>query len=515
MKESEPKLEYITIDNGSQQMNFNLLRLVFSSNEDFLEEAEKELEQLKQEKPDSPDVAILSYRLGCKYLGVQDKQQEGLKFIKEAAQRNLNAAMWSYGILHFDKSIFLDADPDAGIEWLKKASDCNFNNANYTLWTLYLEGNDEFNVDADLDQALHYAAKNYGPDVRWHYTKQIIKALSDRCISKEVASKMLEAYKGLYDETLRISTKQHGKTLETLKGKDLAHYTTLDVLHKMLSANKKDHFPQIFYSHLASMDDPHEGKALLNFSRDSILKEYFGKGMSEADRIKEQAAFVICFTDKCDDLEFWRLYTKGVANGVCLVFGGIGSATIEVKEHSASGASYASQVDGMDEGFGEIECNTLPYIKKVAYSEDEKQEMVDAIKPHLEEIDKLIPKDKPSLYEALTKSARIILGEIIFLAKEESYSHESEHRALIFRGFDNKDVGPLIENPDNGEPSRVYYKAGLPLLGLKKIVISPAVRNKAAVMADIMMRLSKYQSKYQYLKDVEVCFSEEPPVANI
>lgn len=109
------------------------------------------------------------------------------------------------------------------------------------------------------------------------------------------------------------------KQEQKLPERKLAHYTSVDIVNKLVSTNNKDRASSLFrLNTINNVNDPSEGRLLnnyLNGTKDELF--------SVPDFDENFHAFISCFTFNHDSLNQFRLYGKQdnkEASGVSLVF---------------------------------------------------------------------------------------------------------------------------------------------------------------------------------------------------
>lgn len=467
----------------------------------------------------------LARKLTCDKENYEKNKSRIEELLKSSADAGFTDALVYYASLYFDEG-FPSLSPERGIALLTTAKDHGEALASFLLGKKYLHGfqkPDYPKIAPDYSKALAFFQDYYQADVTTLYLTEILTRMNKETITHEEGLILIEHFEKLKSTITEISSKHHVEAMA--KENKFAHYTTLKALQNILPMQRKtdDMLPCLALSHLASMDDPYEGRAIIGSDDKSLIHSFF-KNLSLNDKIEEESAFCISLTDKIDNLDLWRLYSRGNNYSVCLVFDPIISGwSRQLKKHSASNPGYCQQVSKILPT--ESESRDWCYIKKVCYSDEKTAAAATEINKRLEPISQFCKelackpntagaKEKKALEEfvnTLRRCVRVLLYEIIYLYKKEAYSHESERRIITLQSYASDDVG-VIDNSADGLPKRLFYKKGIPLYQhtLSKIIISPAIRDREAAIADIKCRLAKHG-----ISSVRVCTSDQPSVAKI
>ena len=153
------------------------------------------------------------------------------------------------------------------------------------------------------------------------YVSEKVISYRDWIIAKEMNLQLYQdEYEGLLQLVVFYSSVQ--KILKHLKvpvdeTTRIAYYTPYDSFGHMFwkDEEKKSNFGRLPLMHVAYMNDPNEGRILINYLTESSPKADVRKDL------REQYVYLKCFTDQIDDLPMWEMYGDG-AKGLCVVLNG-------------------------------------------------------------------------------------------------------------------------------------------------------------------------------------------------
>ena len=147
----------------------------------------------------------------------------------------------------------------------------------------------------------------------------------------------------------------------------LAHYTSSTVCNKLFGVVNGDDPSPMRIGSSTYMNDPSEGKGLLELLALQELE------LENKANYSGNNAFFTCFSARVNDLNQFRLYGKedGVeASGVCLVFNKYGNwlkeSDISVTFHSSTKNQDENSADPEDDNISNVEYKNLP-LYQVAY----------------------------------------------------------------------------------------------------------------------------------------------------
>ena len=349
-------------------------------------------------------------------------------------------------------------------------------------------------------------------------------------------TKQQEIFSALYNFYNEIKKFASGKTLSKVENqKEIYHYTSLEVLQKMLSDSASKSNNCFRLSNITQLNDPSEGKAIINFSRENqnseednnvkvALHDFFPENgecrfgcteRCESHKDFNEDIFTASFSVPGNNLNMWRLYTDKKQVGICL---GIPKNCFSLNPNSNI-HSLAFNMPSAEKNFRNEnstsfyqenlyenqELNSQLILRKVSYEEGEKNEFLDAINEPMQDLFEQM-KDDDDNRCTICNLVRDLLRDVLYLFKHEEYSAEEEYRLIWRKDIkDAKYCAPIEE----GTPGNLYFETNKFLFESKGFSIrtSPKVKNHEAVALDIKYRLKKNEID---LENVKILKSELP-----
>ena len=260
------------------------------------------------------------------------------------------------------------------------------------------------------------------------------------------------------------------------------HFTRWPAIESILPKEKAEKNKNVIrLYHEDYMNDPSEGQSLLTLLQSTDFNEdYEGVAelMSEAFSLREQlpedsATYMASFTKSSDRLDLWRAYGSD-GDGFCFKID-----ISKADEHRWSHAKLDKKESDSDDGTSHTYS-----LFNVRYEQDKKRECLNDLLKALMPLHEAMKKVEKEVQEEIKKTIFYMLGEVIYLFKDEQYSSEKEVRmferlSLDQVTLDESDIGRL-------------YKATGPILftgSESEIMIGPKVKDKKAVELSIRKRL--------------------------
>lgn len=255
---------------------------------------------------------------------------------------------------------------------------------------------------------------------------------------------------------------------------DSAYYTSLETFSYMLKPVKKEQLGKLSVMNISYMNDPNEGMTIKRFLYGSHADN---QRKTERKDIKVPYVFLKCFTSKIDYLPMWEMYGNH-AEGCCLVI---------------DWQKTFSNCTGADNALYHV-C----YIHKTKNSYNIRKEEnpqlfgIKRIKYYLFKLHKIAKKitliERP-LFEKL-------LGELLYLFKDDSYSYEQEVRILYLYSK----AGNNFEHTPQPIP-KLFISTDY-FIQLKEIILGPKV-------SDISNRIPYLQEQVEKMcKEINTDFPE-------
>lgn len=346
----------------------------------------------------------------------------------------------------------------------------------------------------------------------FYFLEELLRPLPDSKFKKELKTKGYNLVDTL--DSLRKHTTPNGIF-------PLAHYTKLKVADIIVAHAKPDEAKMRYYN-VVYMNDPEEGKVILEYLKDKKISKAFAEGekgdenniylgsFMEASNVKDKLGHE-------DDLVMWRTYGKDEnsmeAAGCCLVidanFFDRGKGTIR--------GDMRSKQDGDEDGTDAADY-TEQSLFKVIYYDKRKKQIVDdkkgditkdmkKLREQLKELISLGEKESREMQSIISSIVYRFLSELRYMVKSADYAFENEYRVIQYKSVRMKEDGKGATENDkvkldmqSGPPRRLYIESAKPILPhLKKIILGPKVPNPQQWMyLETEMRRKGYDMKLAY-----------------
>ncbi|HEY5745358.1 MAG TPA: tetratricopeptide repeat protein [Chryseolinea sp.] len=302
--------------------------------------------------------------------------------------------------------------------------------------------------------------------------------------------KMCKAIPNLLDDLRIFTLTDYDTSLEPV-----VHFTKLSVADILVSSDQN----RLRFYHASYMNDPEEGKILLQILKDDHILEAFENGDKNEDTNFYLGSFLPA--SHADELVMWRTYGKGEndseARGCSIIIGrdffesdvaieSTADDKAEVSPKTQPGMSDVSQITKQGQDKEEARTKYDTSLRKVIYYDKSKKKLVG---PHAQAIQKKLARLKAFfrkllLYKdpdlktskqnrALDNIIYYVITELRYYFKSSDYSYENEERVILF-------VPPkshLVKIDERGSlPKRLYVEAkGHLRKHIQKIIIGPRV----------------------------------------
>lgn len=310
--------------------------------------------------------------------------------------------------------------------------------------------------------------------------------------------------KGINTSTFRSSKKRNNG----LERRTIAYYTSLKNLNYLLKeiplVNSQEKKINTFtMMHAKYMNDPEEGLVLLRMLKDALPKTPEDLRNELYD---QKFVFIKSFTELIDQLNMWTMYGSDISlgndcNGCCVC---IAKETFDMM---TGDALLSCEQDKSAKLNSRLEDDF--HLYSIAYMDGKNIYVNNKRDPDIKrsytQLECLLKKLQLLQKSFSTKDSEIItncivrlLGEIMFLFKDFSYSMEGESRLIITRDVNDYDeikttdqIPPkLFINP----PYQVYPE---------KIILGPKVEDVDYWMPHLQYELSKIRTKWVDDRDKE------------
>ena len=280
---------------------------------------------------------------------------------------------------------------------------------------------------------------------------------------------------------------QNNLRLNEIKQKNIGYYTSIENFEKMLPRNnqdKKNSCSRFMIMNMEYMNDPNEGKTLINQLADNNIEKLISKDRA----LDNEYIFMKCFTTRIDDLPMWEMYGNR-SEGCCIIadlsadspFFSIYNENIYricyINPKNTNTKNFVYQKDNEDlspESRSEIDRN-IRLIRSL-------------IRTHQKESDFI-----SMIYEAL--------GITRYLFKDSVYSHENEIRILRCENADSDKIITLDTNPP-----KLCIKSENPLY-ITKVILGPKLKNAPDYVPYLQHQLDNLCETEHITPEANICYS--------
>ncbi len=447
--------------------------------------------------------------------GVKQSYEEAVEWYLKSAKQGFARAQCNLGYMYdFGKGV--DRSYEKAVEWYLKSAKQGFARAQFNIGYSYYYGE---GVELSYEKAIEWYVK---AAEQGHLSAQFNLALCYRngkgCKASQTESEgwFQKAFEGGDNDAIRYlphpSLKKHvypkieGNQLELVETIKSAFATFQDAVIEIMEDCKYDHDEAVYHFtrwpaiesilpkekvkedknvirlyHEDYMNDPSEGQSLLSLLESKEFdKRYKSTAnlMSEAFNLREQlpedsSTYMASFTKSSDRLDLWRAYGSD-GDGFCF--------KIDISKAHEHRWSHAKTE--LEESDNDDETSHTYSLFNVQYEHQEKLDCLNNLLKALKPLHKAMKEVEKEVQEEIKKTIFYMLGEVIYLFKDEQYSSEKEVRmferlSLDQVTLDESDIGRL-------------YKATGPILftgSESEIMIGPKVKDKKAVELSIRKRL--------------------------
>lgn len=263
----------------------------------------------------------------------------------------------------------------------------------------------------------------------------------------------------------------------------VGYYTGTDILLKMTpaAADAKDNVGRLAVMHVAYMNDPNEGKALLTNIYEDASDLISGRREAEFPYV-----FIKCFTTRIDDLPMWEMYGNH-AKGCCIVI----------------------KLMNLQEKINDIPIYNVCYLRDGKISENdnafldkEGQKKIEEALKNIKEI-----KDRFANDTEIQLVIRQLINRIRYLFKNADYSYESEKRIIysLASGMNKRIRHTKIKN--NEEIPLLYVLSDVKL-DVDEIILGPKFENSARNVPYLKEMLEYMNKEIGLEKDIKITHSD-------
>lgn len=420
-------------------------------------------------------------------LGVLGDLRLAREWTERAAHAGLAVAMTDLADLHRNAPDG-SSDPLNYFTWIKRAAEAGDVAAKRRLALAYHDGE---GTERDLDACrrwLEVAARE--GDQAAFVLLGLLDLERDGEIEPSQLHTALDPFMGLQAEVSKVKSMQLVR--EAPEG--VAHFTTVEVLRSLLSPSAEDSTRNSLRLYNAAyLKDMQDGRLLFDV-HDSpgavLLRGFFPEQRSHDWPLttpwdgREYSVYVGSFNLRADYLDLWRAHGANGA-GVCVVTP-LAAFTQDRERLPFTLASTAAAERAT--ASGSVARAIPPVLYRMEYDPGVMAKVLQGMQPHLAAIQ--------AFKEPLTSGGgivdalvRILVSEILYLFKPGAYQGEREARLVA--AFDI--ASDCIQRDASTDPGRLYVETEPFLLSSpgSRILIGPAVKERAATYLDLRYRLAK------------------------
>lgn len=425
----------------------------------------------------------MAYRRG---IGVPADAARAHEWIAHAAEAGLAAAMIDRARFYLDTP-GLEPDPRRYFHWIWRAAGAGDVTAKRLLALAYHDGHGTERDPERCRSGLETAAAE--GDREAFVLLGLLELEGQGELEPSLLQVAVEPFMGLLAEVDRI--KSTHLVREAPEG--VAHFTTPEVLRTLLSDDaegRANNRLRLYNS--AYLRDAQDGRWLFELpgaAGAALLSGFFPDRNSRdwpltvAWDDREYSVYVGCLNLRADYLDLWR--TQGADGaGVCVVT----PLAAFAQDYEQLPFMLARRAGMATPGQRPATYAVPPALYRVEYDPAAAAAALQAMQPHLEAIQafKATLKTGGAVVDALV---RILVSEVLYLFKPEAY--RGEHETRLIAAFD---IGSGYVHRDTGkEPGRLFVETEPFLFATpgSRILVGPAVKERAAMYLDLRFRLAK------------------------
>lgn len=426
----------------------------------------------------------LAHRRG---VGVASNMQRARQWTERAAYSGLAIAMRDLADLYRSPAEGTP-DPQNYFTWIKRAAEAGDALAVRRLALAYHDG-EGTERDPDACRRWLEVASSEGDQAAF----VLLGLLDLEChgeIEPSLLPTALEPFLGLQDEVNKIKSTQLVR--EAPEG--VAHFTTTEVLRALLNVHGEERTSnRLRLYNAAYLKDMLDGRSLFTVEDSpaaALLRGFFPDRQSRNWPLttpwdgREYSVYLGSFNLRADYFDLWRAHGED-GSGVCIV------TPLEAFAQDRERLPFllAPAASAEQPALSNRRPRTVaPILYRIEYNPAVAADVLKSMQPHLEAIQafKELLKSGGEIVDALV---RILVSEILYLFKPSAYQGEREARmvAAFEIGSD------CVQRDTSTDPGRLYVETEAFLLNTpgSRIIIGPAVKERAATYLDLRYRLAK------------------------
>ena len=333
----------------------------------------------------------------------------------------------------------------------------------------------KINIDGLYEWALNY-------DLSIEEAMQVFNFIKENHTKKiEQRNKVLKKFKDGYADTsgfireicmiLEITPEDYAAIENVIKilkvGSDelenlaIGHYTRLDtikiLIKKKNNANNEDKGAYLRLTNGRQMNDPLEGKILLdyildnnNLDKDLTLKKW-----------DPTYWYISSATTETDSLPMWKQYGGNAEGGMLIYDSGYLKSIIEKEDVDIYRVCYIDVVENkikkiFSKSLEDDEIKEFKELKELVDNINHLKNKIKELKENIESLKEKIKNEErniENLKDTLMKETEKLelyismLSDIAFLFKKDDYSYENEYRIVVNRAYNEEEIEEQV-NPN-------------------------------------------------------------------
>ncbi len=414
--------------------------------------------------------------------GVEQSFEKAIEYYQKASELGHENAMFNLAV-SYERGEGVEQSFEKAVEYYQKASELRHKNAMFNLALLFRRG-----VGCEKNQTkseeLFQNVYDMGDKGALRYlphpslSKYVYPALAKKCTNEQVQENVKRAFSLLQDTVINIM-----ESCEYKENKAIYHFTRWPAIQSILPKEPVgEHRNVIRLYHEDYMNDPSEGKSLdMIIQRGEFDSRYddVSKFMSEvldqrSSLTQDASTYMASFTKSSDRLDLWRAYGSD-GDGFCL----------KIKITQTVGHIWSQAKFDIDSDINQNEEKSHSFkLYNVQYKQSEKKEKLEELLDALKPIHKIATTLPQNIQTEIKKTIFYMLGEVVYLFKDEQYSSEKEVRMFQRLSLDEVSI-------DESEVGKLYRSTG-PILFTgedSEIIIGPKVGQPRVVELSLRKRL--------------------------
>ncbi|MHB9955562.1 DUF2971 domain-containing protein [Vibrio campbellii] len=442
----------------------------------------KALEYLYMAEENGDLEAIFNIALCYEYgKGVEQSSAKAVEYYEKASEKGHCRSVYNLAV-HYQDGDGVECLPEKAFELLKSIYDQNDIKALFNLALCYRDGHGCVKNQGESEK-LFQKLYDDGLNLALRYlphpslTNYVYPALEENGANEEDIETIKQAFATFQEAIIDVMD-----SCKSLDGETVYHFTRWPAIESILPKEKAIDRNVIRLYHVDYMNDPSEGMAfhtMINngqFDPELVDIAHFMKGVLEqrVDLTQDAATYLASFTKAFDRLDLWRAYGSD-GHGFCLKM-----SSREIDTHIWSQCKLRTNAESVERQVGSQQYQ----LYNVRYDDIDKDETLRNLLTALKPLHETVIKLPEAVAIEVKKTLFYMMGEVVYLFKDEQYSSEKEVRMFQRLSLDEVD----IDESDIGK----LYTTTSPILFTdegSEIMIGPKVENRRLVELSLLKRL--------------------------